>query len=191
MSILIDFSNSKSKYSILFDFHFLLLLLSLLSTLFSLFDELRKSNESKDDSTFVHKTTTMIWANSNYWASKKSKLNELKIISSWEISFVIVEFLIKINDFSITIKIDESIKIVEFSIKIVEFSIKIDEFSINVDFFEIEIKWKITIWNVLTNFLKRVLFIVHSSNQIRVSSKSTNELRVRRLIDSIVKTRKY
>ena len=96
--VLVDSSNFESKYSILFDFYFSLLSLSL-STLFSFFDELRKFNESKKDfETFIRKIATMIWINSNRWVSKKSKLNELKlnelkIISSREISFVIVEFL--------------------------------------------------------------------------------------------------
>ena len=183
--VLIDFSNFESKYSISFDFYFSLLSLSL-SILFSFFDELREFDESKNDfETFVRRVATMIWVNSNRWASKKSKLNELKlnelkIISSREISFVIVEFLTKF-DKSLTKKslIDELL-------------IKFNEFSIKVKSFDIETKWETIVWNVLTNFLKRVLFIVYSSNQIRVSSKSTNknELRVRRSIDSIIKTRK-
>ena len=175
MSILINFSNSRSKYLILFDFYFSLLSLSLL-TLFSFFDELKKFDELKNDfETFVRRIATIIWVNSNCWVSKKSKLNELKlnelkVISLREISFVIVEFLTKV-DKSLT---NESL-------------IKFDEFSIKIESFDIETKWETIVWNVLTNLLKRVLFIIDSSNQIRVSSKSTNEFRVRCLIDSIVK----
>ena len=110
------------------------------------------------------------------------KLNKLKVISLREISFVIVEFLTKINKFLISeLLIDESL-------------IKFNELSIKVESFNIETKWETIIWNVLTNFLKQVLFITYSLNQVRVSSKSTNnenELRIRRSIDSIVKTWEY
>ena len=92
--VLIDFLNSKSKYSILFKFYFSLLLI-----LFSSLNELRELNESRDNfETFVRKVTTIIWSSLSYWASKKSKSNELKIISLQEIFFVIVEFLIKIDE---------------------------------------------------------------------------------------------
>ena len=118
----------------------------------------------------------------------------MKIISSREIFFVIVEFLIKIDE--LLTKIDDSIVVIneslidELLVKF-EISIKIDEFSM-IESFEIETKYETIVWNVLTNFLKRVLFIVYSSNQIRVSSKSINKnkLRIRRLYDSMIKIRK-
>ena len=102
----------------------------------------------------------------------------MKIISSREISFVIVEFLIKIDD--LLTKIDDLIIIInellidESFVKF-KISIKINEFSI-IESFEIEAKYETIVENVLTNFLKRVLFITHSLNQIRISSKSTNKI---------------
>ena len=181
----INWFFSKSKYSISFDFHFSLLSLLLLSTLFLLFDELKRLNELENNSTFVRKITTIIWLNSSRWVSKKSKLNELKIMSSRETFFMIVEFLMKIDE--LLTKIDE------FSINVNWFSIKkTNQFSIKVVFFEIKIRWATIIWNNLMNFLKRALFIACSSNQIQVSSKSINELRVRRSINLTIeiKTRK-
>ena len=203
MFVLINFSNFNSKYSISFDFYFLLLLLLLI--LFSSFDELKKLNEFKNDSIFVRKTIVIIWVNLNRWALKKSKLNELKNISLRKISLIITKIFIeksslKINELIIIvdellineslIEFDESLIKVKTLIE-VEASIKVDEFSTITKSFEIETKYETIVWNVLTNFLKRVLFFVYSLNQIQVLLKLTNELRIQRSIDSIVKTRKY
>ena len=97
---------------------------------------MKKFDESKNDfETFIRKVATIIWVNSNRWVSKKSKLdelklNELKIISSREIFFVIVEFLTKFD------------KLLTKESLIDESLIEFDEFSIKVESFNIEIKWE-------------------------------------------------